>query len=242
MKKILITGASSGIGLELVKTYAIDGDEVFACCRNSEPLKTLSFDYPNIRILQFDATNKSETENALSAIKEPLDIIILNAGNCEYIENGIIDSQVFKRVFEINFFAVLYCIENLQSHFTKNTHLALMGSSASYLPFSRSEAYGASKAALNYFANSLAVDLNSKINMISLISPGFVKTPLTDKNDFPMPMIISVKQAAKEIKKGLIQKKTEIHFPKRLTLILKFLSLLPMKWQRKLMIKLIRKN
>ena len=106
-------------------------------------------------------------------------------------------------------------------------HLAVVGSSASYVPLPRAEAYGASKAAITYMIESLRLDIYRENIDVSLICPGFVKTPLTDLNDFPMPFLVSVEQASEYIRKGLAKRRAEIHFPKRFTYFLKFLSLLP---------------
>ena len=106
-------------------------------------------------------------------------------------------------------------------------HLAVISSSASFLPLPRAEAYGASKAALSYMVQALRLELIREHFTLTLINPGFVKTPLTDKNDFPMPLMISVEQASDRIRRGLAQKKSELHFPKRFTLLLKLLSWLP---------------
>ncbi len=105
--------------------------------------------------------------------------------------------------------------------------IGLMSSSATYLPFPRAEAYGASKAAVNYLASSLRLDLTQHDIGVSVICPGFVSTPLTDKNDFSMPMKISAQQAAIDIFSGLKKGRDEIHFPKRFTYILKCLACLP---------------
>ena len=242
MKKVLITGATSGIGLALAKAYANDGWHVFACGRDRTALNELKTAYANITDLNFDLTNKSQTFAVLEHIQTPLELIILNAGTCEYLNQGEIDSSLFRRVFDINFFGVLHCIEALQSRFDHNTHLAIMGSTAAYLPFTRAEAYGASKAAIAYLTHSLATDLAPKGVTVTLISPGFVQTPLSDKNDFAMPMRLSAQEAASAIQKGLASKRAEIHFPKKFSLILKLLSILPISLKRKLMLSLARRN
>ena len=105
--------------------------------------------------------------------------------------------------------------------------LAVMSSSVTYQALPRAGAYGASKAALRYFVESLKLDLQHEGIDIRLISPGFVKTPLTDKNDFDMPFIIEVDDAANRIVSGLASKKFDIHFPSRFTRVLKAISLLP---------------
>ena len=106
-------------------------------------------------------------------------------------------------------------------------HLAVVGSSAAYLPLPRAEAYGSSKAAVAYTVETLRVPLSKKNIAVSLICSGFVKTRLTYLNDFPMPFRITPEEASDYILKGFARKKAEIHFPKRFTYILKLLSFLP---------------
>jgi short-subunit dehydrogenase len=106
-------------------------------------------------------------------------------------------------------------------------HLVGVGSSAAYLPLSRAEAYGASKAAIEYMIRTLRIDLFQENIDVSLVCPGFVKTPLTDRNDFSMPFRLSVEDASKRIRRGIDKRQLEIHFPKRFTFILKALSMIP---------------
>jgi short-subunit dehydrogenase len=110
--------------------------------------------------------------------------------------------------------------------------VVFVSSSATILPFPRSEAYGASKAGMDYLAKSLRLDLVSNDISVTLVHPGFIKTPLTDKNDFSMPFLLTSEEAAQRIVKGVKAQKNYIHFPKRLTLLLKLFSLLPSSlWQ-----------
>ena len=118
--------------------------------------------------------------------------------------------------------------------------IAAVSSSAAYLPLPRAEAYGASKAAMNYFLHTLRLDVARHGISVNVICPGFVKTPLTDRNDFAMPCQISAEQAADAIIAGLHRNQKEIHFPRRFTGVLKLLSLLPLGLQQKLTGSLVR--
>ncbi|RJG48134.1 SDR family NAD(P)-dependent oxidoreductase [Motilimonas pumila] len=225
MKTIVITGATSGIGLALVKAYLSEGHQVFACGRNMASLDALA--HTRLTPLSFDIGDKQAVLAACSQLPA-IDIAILNAGSCEYIDDAKhFDSALFERVIHTNLIALGYCLEGLLPKLGKHSQLSLMGSSASYLPFSRAQAYGSSKAAVGYLARSLALDLKAHHIEVSVICPGFVKTPLTDKNDFAMPMLITSEEAAQYIYKGINKHKKEIHFPYKFTLLLKLLAMLP---------------
>lgn len=226
MKTILITGATSGIGEALCLHYQKLGYQLIACGRNAQKLAQLGH-YENISCIAVDLCDEQQVNEKMQHLGA-IDLVILNAGSCEYIDDAKqFDGQLFARVINANLIAMGYCLAALLPKIPAGGQLALLGSSASYLPFSRAEAYGASKAAVAYLARTLAIDLKAQQIAVSLISPGFVKTPLTDKNDFQMPMQISAQQAASEIVNGLDKRTFDIHFPKKFTFILKALSLLP---------------
>ncbi|UTV30071.1 SDR family NAD(P)-dependent oxidoreductase [Photobacterium atrarenae] len=231
MRQVLITGASSGIGAQLARDYAAQGWQVLACGQSQERLVELAGSRANIQPLAFDVTDLQAVTQAFEGVSQLPELIILNAGTCEYIEHGQIDVALCRRVFEVNVFGVLNCIEALQARFDANSHLVIVGSTASYLPLPRAEAYGASKAAVAYITKTLAIDLAQRGVKVSLVSPGFVKTPLTDKNDFAMPMLVSVQYASEKIRHGIAAGKNEIHFPLRFSLMLKVLALLPLRVQ-----------
>lgn len=224
MKSVLITGASSGIGKQLACDYADEGWSVIACGQNNQRLTALAAHSPCIHPLCFNVADKTETAEAVNQLALLPDVIILNAGTCEYIDNGQIDTELFKRVFDVNLFGLLHCIEALQSRFTENTHVVIMSSSASFVALPRAEAYGASKAAVSYLAQTLMLDLGVKV---TVVHPGFVKTPLTDKNDFPMPLLVTPECASRKIRSGITAGKKEIHFPVMFTAFLKMIALLP---------------
>jgi NAD(P)-dependent dehydrogenase (short-subunit alcohol dehydrogenase family) len=230
---VLITGASSGIGLALAQHYIREGFAVIACGRNEQNLAKISSATP----LVFDITDIGQVSVASLHLQQllkdngwKLHHIILNAGSCEYIDDAMhFDSALFSRVINTNVVAMGYCLDHFLPLLSRGAQLGLMSSSATYLPFPRAEAYGASKAAIGYLGRSLRVDLAQHGIGVSVICPGFVKTPLTAKNDFAMPMQISAEQAATEIFNGMQRQRREIHFPTKFTWLLKLASLLPEK-------------
>ncbi len=237
---ILITGASSGIGRQLALDYAATGCHVWACGRNSERLEALEKTSHYIHALSFDIHDIQQTRSALSELSPVPTLWIFNAGDCEYIDDGVMDAELVKRVFQTNVIGLLNCIESSQHLYSQGHRLAIVGSIASEVALPRAEAYGASKAAVSYISRTLALDLHSKGIAVSTIFPGFVQTPLTDKNTFPMPMIVPVEQASQAIIKGLNKQKSAIYFPRRFTSILRFVALLPYAWQQSVVQKLLR--
>ncbi|MCF1426787.1 MAG: SDR family NAD(P)-dependent oxidoreductase [Shewanella sp.] len=242
--RVLITGASSGIGAQLASDYLSQGWQVFACGRSHQRLVPLAGSIP----LVFDVTVREGVQSAARRLTQllqgqKLDLLILNAGDCEYIDDPLyFDDRLFERIISTNLLSVGYCLNSFLPLLSPHGRLALMSSSATYLPLPRAEAYGASKAALNYLAKTLAISLashpQSRGTGVTLICPGFVRTPLTARNDFPMPMSVDVVWASRQIRQGLARGYREIHFPKKFTLLLKLLGCLPAAWWQALMVRL----
>lgn len=238
MRRVLITGASSGIGKQLAQDYAAESWEVIACGRDAEKLIAVAAASPLIIPLRFDITDLTETRQALQDVQA--DLVILCAGTCEYLDDGVVEAEKVVRVMNTNFIGPVNCLDALLPRLAPGSRVALVGSVAWLLPFSRSEAYGASKAALAFFARSLAVDLAKRQIHISLIQPGFVETPLTARNDFPMPMMVTVVQASKHIRKKLAHGASEIAFPPLFARLLKTTALLPVGLQKWLCRKMVK--
>lgn len=234
MKRVLITGATSGIGRALAELLANNDCMVTAVGRNVAALEELSM-HSNISAVSIDLCDREQVVNHQST-EHTYDWVVLNAGTCEYIDDPVnFDSALFERVINGNLISMGNSIEAWTKCIAPNGTLALMGSSSGYVSLPRAEAYGSSKAAVAYLANTLRLRLEPKKIHVSLICPGFVRTPLTDLNDFAMPAIVSSEQAATEIAAGLRARKREIHFPKRLTMTLKLIGLLPKFMQLRLL-------
>ncbi|MDN4501052.1 SDR family NAD(P)-dependent oxidoreductase [Alteromonadaceae bacterium BrNp21-10] len=241
MKNVLITGATSGIGKALVGEYCKAGFSVYACGRDKKKLNELTQQFGNVSILQFDVCDRQQVLAIAEQIND-LDHLILNAGNCEYMDNARqFDSELFERVIHVNLISVGYCLDALLKKVVQGGQVGLVSSSVTYLPFSRAQAYGASKSALNYLAHSLSIDLASEKIGVSLIQPGFVKTPLTDKNTFSMPAQVSAEYAAEKIFKGMQKAKLHIRFPAFFIFSLQALACLPFILWQKLAILMVSK-
>ena len=234
-KKIWITGASSGIGKATAIKFAKEGWQVAASARRENLLEDLNKNYQNIHSFPLDVINSDRVKEVFNDILEKIgeiDLCIFSTGTYEpRLEKEINEIQI-RDVMEVYFFGTLYCIKTVEKYFKikKSGHLAIISSIAAYRGLPKSEGYGASKAALNNFVESLYLDFKKNNVRLSLISPGFIKTPMTDKNKFKMPFIRSPEFAANKIYKGIVLKNSfEITFPKQLTLILKIFSMLPYK-------------
>ncbi|UUO23338.1 SDR family NAD(P)-dependent oxidoreductase [Colwellia sp. M166] len=234
-RTILITGATSGIGESLLHHYLANDYQVIACGRNKEKLKQLADSNADVIPVAFDITDSEQIKAAAAELKQiaRIDILMFNAGDCRYIDNAkAFDGELFASVIATNLQSLGYLLEYFLPKVDAGGQVVFISSSATLLPFPRAEAYGASKAGIDYLANSLRIDLKAQDIAVTLVHPGFIKTPLTDKNDFSMPFLLSSQQAASRIYQGVSAKKSYLHFPKRLTLLLKLLALFPdVVWQ-----------
>jgi len=233
-KKIWITGASSGIGKALAEKFASEGWSVAVSARRKEILDKMA-NNKNIFSYPLDITNQNQVNDVFTKIIndfDGIDLCVFSSGTYDPKLEQEINIEQNKFVMETNFFGVLYCIKSVEKYFKekKSGHISIVSSVAAYRGLPNSSGYGPSKAALTNLTESLYFDFKKYNVRISLISPGFIKTPLTDKNEFPMPFIKSPEFAAKKMFNGLTKSKAfEIHFPKELTLSLKFLRILPYK-------------
>ncbi len=239
-QSVWITGASSGIGLSTATLLAQKGYQVFTTARNTQALNDLAKQYPNVTPFPADLTCEKDLNELKAALHDvALDIAIINAGDCTYMENHQLDMEAMRQVFEINVFASAACIDIALNSFENlaNTkpgsrgHLIGVSSLSVLLPFTQAEYYASSKAAFSYYLNSLAIDLGQKPIDISVVYPGFVQTPLTDKNNFPMPFIISSEKAANHLEKVILSRPRSYYFPRIFSFLLKFFRFVPCIWR-----------
>lgn len=229
--KILITGATSGIGNQLAKDYLLEGHEVFAVGRDDDALAELK-DLGAIP-LNLDLMDRDKVIETFAKISH-IDLAICAAGMCEYLDMPNFDSDAFMTVMSVNMGTLSHAIEGvLPKLIASKGRLVALGSASAYVPFARAEAYGSSKAAIHYLMKTLQISLAPHDVSVSLVVPGFVETPMTKQNDFPMPFIQTTKQASQAIRDGIEYEHDVIEFPKKLTLPLKALGTLPdLVWQQ----------
>ena len=247
---VLITGASSGIGYELAQRYLKQGARVFALARSEEKLAQLAEQYPqHCFAVKVDLSNAEDCVRAGKLIEQRvdyLDLAILNGGTCEYVDVNHLSREPFDKVMAINWQgtvnSLLFCVPLLRKKqsLTHRAQLVGISSMASILPMPRSQAYGASKVAMEYLFNSLRVDMGKEPIDITLVRPGFVKTPLTDRNDFAMPFAQTTAEAAESIMKGIGKRQWLVQFPWPLVWLMNSIACLPLRAQVWLLQKISR--
>ena len=232
-KVIWITGASTGIGKALAMKFSKNGWNVAISARRLELLEEISKQNENIFSFPLDVTNKDECNKVFSEIKNKfgqIDLCIFSTGTWDPKKEKEIDVEQIENVMKVNFFGTVNSIKSVEKYFKElgKGHISIVSSIAGYRGLPNSTGYGPSKSALNNLTESLYFDFKKYGVRVSLISPGFIKTPMTDKNDFKMPFLKTTEYAADKIYSGLINTNAfEIHFPKQLTIVLKILKILP---------------
>ena len=232
-KNVWITGASSGIGKELAIKFAREGWQVAASARRENLLKDLNNQNPNIHPFPLDVNKEDEAKNVFQNIIgkfKTIDISVFCTGIHDPESEKLLNSKKIREIMETNFFGTLNCVMAVNNYFRekKNGHISIVSSVAGYRGLPAASGYCASKSALISLAESLYFDFKRYNVRVSVINPGFIKTPMTDKNKFPMPMIKSAEFAAEKMFIGLTKKNAfEIHFPKTFTMMMKLLKIMP---------------
>ena len=228
-----VTGANSGIGRDLVLRLARDGWTVAASARTMSSLQQLAAIIPDrIRVFPVDVTEGRSVAATLSSIEETIGEIglaVFGAGTYTRETAETFDAAVIREMVDLNLMGTVNCLESVLQRMLprRRGHIAVMASVSGYTGLPGAAGYGATKAALINMCEALYPELNTKGIRLSLINPGFVDTPLTRKNDFPMPFLISASEAAEHIVKGLSRNKFEIVFPWKMALSMKLLRALP---------------
>ena len=230
-KRVWIVGASSGIGEATAAALHARGAIVTVSARKHDSLQSFVQQHPGALALALDATDRLAVKTAADQVLAAgrLDCVVYCAGYYTAMRAPELDVDEALRHMDVNYNGALYLLHAVLPALMAqgSGHIGLVGSVAGYRGLPKSLAYGPSKAALIHLAETLYLDLQGSGIGVSLINPGFVQTPLTANNTFKMPALMTPQAAAQAILKGWAAGRFEIHFPKRFTLWLHVLRLLP---------------
>lgn len=235
---VLLTGASSGIGYQLAKDFAKEGAYLALISRRADLLESLAGEIKNVTNIKFykcDVTIKEDVLKTISQIKKDfgrIDIALLNSGVAYRSSVLEYNSKDAETTFNTNVLGAIYCIEQILPEFISEKRGIIIGVSSlgDGKGFPKSGFYSASKAAFTILLESLRIELKKYNVKVVTIKPGFVKTAMTDKNEFEMPFLMNVERASRIIINGLKKDKRIIEFPFGTTLGAKILRMMPTKW------------
>lgn len=234
-----ITGASSGIGRATALEMARRGWTVCASARRLDDLERLSADAAGMsgRIVAHvcDVTDEAAMAGVVQTIEKvhgPIALAFFNAGVAPYTGAGALDIAAFRTALNVNVLGAANGLAPVLARMAERGkgQVAVNASIAGYRGLPKAAAYGASKAAAIHLCEALKFDCDNLGIVMQVVNPGFIDTPLTQKNDFPMPFLLSMDVAARRVVDGLERGRFEIIFPRRLAYILKFARILPYSW------------
>lgn len=231
-KHVWVIGASSGIGAETARLLLSEGAFVALSARRSEALAAVAGERPRALIEPLDINDAASLHTAKNSILmrwPSIDLVLVVAGSYNEMRADNFDLAAARTLIDLNVGGVLNCLDAVLPLLLAQGAggIGIVSSVAGYSGLPKALAYGPSKAALINLAESLYLDLRPRGIGVYLINPGFVETPLTANNDFPMPALISAQEAATEIVRALEKGRFHIHFPRRFTNWLRFARLLP---------------
>jgi short-subunit dehydrogenase len=243
--RIWVIGASTGIGAATARSLLAAGARVALSARNAEQLHEVAGGNPNARIEPLDFTDSAQVAPAWERIRAAwsgVDLVLIVAGTHAEIRAWDLTEANAMALLKTNLNGVIATVATVLPGLLAQGRgaLGIVASVAGYRGLPKALIYGASKAALINFSETLYLDLHPRGFGVYLINPGFVKTPLTDKNDFQMPHLITAEEAARDILAGLRAGEFEIDFPKAFTRQLKFLRILPYRWYFALISRLVK--
>lgn len=245
-RHVWIVGASTGIGEALARKMAREGWTVTASARSEEKLAQLAEKQAGIAPYALDVTDLEAVRAAVPAIEEatgPIDLAVFNAGTHAEDSMETFNAEAVRKIMELNYMGVVHGLDAVLPKMVerKSGHVALVASIAGWRGLPTAAAYGASKAAVISLAEALKFDGDRLGIKVQVVSPGFVKTPLTDLNSFEMPFLMDVEDAVDAFYDGLRGDKFEITFPWKFAFLMRRLQKMPYSLFFKLVAKGTRK-
>jgi NAD(P)-dependent dehydrogenase (short-subunit alcohol dehydrogenase family) len=230
-RRVWLVGASTGIGLACAQALRAAGAQVVISARNPQDVLDWAKQDAGVQWHSLDVGDHAEVQATARAIlaQGPLDLVVYAAGYYRAQRATAMNMEDLLQHDKVNYQGALQVIDAVLPALLarQSGHISLLSSVAGWRGLPNGLAYGPTKAALTHLAETLYMDLQDQGIGVSVINPGFVATPLTAQNQFPMPALISPQEAARQMLKGWAKGQFDIHFPKRFTLWLKLLRLLP---------------
>ena len=243
-----ITGGGTGIGKELAKRFSDKKYKVIVSGRRLSKLKDIQkYNEDNIIPMKLDVTNYKKCKQIAELILKKfgsIDIIILNAATYNPGSLEKINVLEIKKIVETNILGPINCYSPVLEYMKKikKGHLVFVSSPAGYRGLPGAGIYGVTKSAITFLAETLKLEYDIFNIKVQVVHPGFIKTPMTDKNTFDMPFIMSAQKAADIIMSKIFTRTFEIFFPKRLILPMKLLQVIPFPIYSFLMKNLIKRT
>ncbi|EER62263.1 short-chain dehydrogenase/reductase SDR [Acidovorax delafieldii 2AN] len=237
-KRVWLVGASSGIGRAVAAQLHAQGAQVIVSARQQALLAAFTQEHPGSQAVVLDVTDAQAVQQAAARLQaeSPLDLVCYCAGHYTPMRADALALPELLRHQQVNLTGALHVLAAVvpgllaSARAGRSPHLSLVASVAGWRGLPKSLAYGPTKAALINLAETLFLDLRPLGVGVSVVNPGFVDTPLTRQNDFAMPALLSPQQAAQAMLRGWARGDFELHFPRRFTLWLKLLRVLPYRW------------
>jgi short-subunit dehydrogenase len=233
---VLVTGASSGIGRSIALRLASDGAKVGLVARRKELLEQLSTEVRAAggvaSIAPADVSIRAEIQAAVHAIRDelgPIDYLIANAGVGTPTLLNPLNIHDVEKMFQVNVFGVIYAIEAVLPEMLKRQsgHIAAVSSIAAFKGLPGESGYCATKAAVNTYLEGLRIQLRDRGIPVTVVCPGFIETPMTAVNDFPMPFLMSADKAADRILWAIRKRKKVYRFPRRMSWLMRLTGWAP---------------
>ena len=226
---VWIIGASDGIGAALARAWAARGARLILSARSEDKIAAFAAELGPEHIAQpLDVSDRASLDRAAQAISKvgPVDRVVHLAAIYDPGKISDLDPTKAENIVIVNLAGTFHVAQVAPKVLGKGGQLALCGSVAGYMGLPQGQIYSATKAGVINLAETLRAELAGSVD-VRLINPGFVDTRLTAQNDFDMPAMVTPERAAGDIIKGLLGSSFEVHFPRRLTWPLKWLSALP---------------
>jgi len=246
---LILTGASSGIGMGLVHLYGEAGYRCACLARRLDACQAVADEAkkrgaPEVLAIQCDVTDPVACRSAIETVFKAfgrIDLFIGNAGVSNSSSGRFLRTAHYREAFETNFFGVIHCLDPLIPILKKQGfgQIVGIGSLSSYRGLPQAGAYGSSKAALHHMLESVRMDLRPYNIDVSIIHPGFIKTPLTDRNTFKMPFLMSLESGSKRIFNAIQAKRKLYAFPFPIS-FLSWLQILIPIWLRDRLLRNVR--